>query len=113
MGSEKRKHKRLELNLSVKLGQIVVEGVGQDVNVDILDISETGIGFTSDKDLEIQSFFDLDINLWNGEKLATVIQIVRCQVISGEKHYGAVFVGLSELDALKIKIHELLESQKA
>ena len=36
-----------------------------------------------------------------------VIEIVRCEEKEGVYHYGAVFIGMTDTDALKIDIYQI------
>ena len=55
---ERRKHKRLDLEVRVELERLDEEGVTtlKYVHVEVTDISRSGLGFKSKADLEIGSY---------------------------------------------------------
>ena len=55
---EKRKHKRLDLDVEIQLERLDEEGVTtlKYVHVDITDISRSGVGFTCKKELETGTY---------------------------------------------------------
>ena len=78
---EKRKNKRLDLDVNVQLERLDEDGVTtlKFVHVDVTDISKSGIGFDCKKKLEKPDGF----------------------------HYGGVFIGMTDTDALKIDIYQI------
>jgi hypothetical protein len=108
---ERRRHKRLDLDVSVELERLDTEGTTtlKYVHVDVTDLSKIGIGFKCDKQLDIGSFYDVQLTIWTKEVITSVIEIVRCvpSSDSSEYQYGCRFVGLSETDGLKIEIYQI------
>lgn len=106
---EKRKHKRLELDVSVQLERLDEEGVTtlKYVHVDVSDISRSGIGFKSTQKLETGTYYDAKIQIWTKEVVDAVIEIVRRNDTENGYQYGATFVGMTETDALKIDIYQI------
>ena len=60
---EKRKNKRLDLDVNVQLERLDEDGVTtlKFVHVDVTDISKSGIGFDCKKKLEINTYYDAKI----------------------------------------------------
>ena len=107
---EKRKHKRLELDVSVQLERLDEEGVTtlKYVHVDVCDISRSGIGFKSAQKLETGTYYDAKIQIWTKEVVDAVIEIVRCDRQQGDMYkYGCIFIGMTDVDALKIDIYQI------
>lgn len=106
---EKRKHKRLDLNVDVQLERLDEDGVTtlKYVHVDVTDISRSGIGFNAAKELSIGTYYNTKIQIWTKEVVDTVIEIVRCDKEGDGYHYGAVFIGMTDTDALKIDIYQI------
>lgn len=107
---EKRKHKRLDLDVKIQLERLDEEGVTtlKYVHVDVTDISRSGIGFTCQKELEIGTYYDTRIQIWTKEVVDAVIEIVRRDDDPAKgKRYGAVFIGMTDTDALKIDIYQI------
>lgn len=106
---EKRKHKRLELYVDVQLERLDEDGVTtlKYVQVDVTDISRSGIGFNAKTQLSVGTYYNTKIQIWTKEVVNTVIEIVRCEETAGGYHYGAVFIGMTDTDALKIDIYQI------
>ena len=107
---EKRKHKRLDLDVSLQLERLDEEGVTtlKFVHVEVTDISRSGLGFKSEHEFEIGTFYDTKIQIWTKEVVDAVIEIIRCDKQSdGLYKYGCVFIGMTDIDALKIDIYQI------
>lgn len=106
---EKRKHKRLDLDVTVQLERLDEEGVTtlKLIHIDVTDISKSGIGFNCKKKLTIGSYYDTKIQIWTKEVIDAVIELVRCEEKPDGYHYGGIFVGLTDTDALKIDIYQI------
>lgn len=106
---ERRRHKRLDLDVTLELERLD-EGNIQTLryaHVQVEDLSKTGIGFSSDVDLEIGSIYNSRIQIWTKEVIETIIKIVRKNPREGVYEYGGHFVGMTEADALKIQIYQM------
>ena len=106
---EKRKHKRLDIDVSVQLERLDEDGVTtlKYCHVDVKDISRSGIGFTSKVELANHTYYDTKIQIWTKEVVDAVIQIVRSEEKPDGFHYGGVFIGMTDTDALKIDIYQI------
>jgi hypothetical protein len=106
---EKRKHKRLELDVNVQLERLDEEGITtlKYLHVDVTDVSKSGMGFTSTRELEIGTYYDTKIQIWTKEVVDAVIEIVRREKTDNGYQYGAVFIGMTDTDALKIEIYQI------
>ena len=104
---ERRRSKRLDLDVSVQLERLDTDGVTtlKFIHVDVVDVSKTGIGFTATQKLEAGTYYDMKLQIWTKEIIDAVVEIVRVE--ENEKGYGAVFVGMTETNALKIEIYQL------
>ena len=99
---EKRKNKRLDLDVNVQLERLDEDGVTtlKFVHVDVTDID-------CKKKLEMNSYYDAKIQIWTKEVVDAVIQIVRSEEKPDGFHYGGVFIGMTDTDALKIDIYQI------
>ena len=107
---EKRRHKRLDLDVSLQLERLDEDGVTtlKYVHVDVTDISRSGLGFISKQELAIGSFYDTKIQIWTKEVVDAVIEIVRCDRQHDDTYkYGCIFIGMTDVDALKIDIYQI------
>ena len=105
---ERRKHKRLDLEVMVELERLDEESVTTLKYVEVTDISRSGLGFKSKADLEIGSYYDTRIQIWTKEVVDAVIEIVRRDALpEGGYKYGCRFIGMTDTDALKIDIYQI------
>lgn len=106
---EKRRDKRLDLDVNVQLERLDEEGVTtlKYVHVDVKNISRGGIGFSCSKELAIGTYYDTKIQIWTKEIVDAVIEIVRREQDGDGYQYGAVFIGMMETDGLKIDIYQM------
>lgn len=107
---EKRKHKRLDLDVRIELERLDEDGVTtlKYVHVDVTDISRSGLGFKAGKALEVGTYYDTQIQIWTREVVNTVVQIVRREDLpDGMFKYGGIFIGMIDTDALKIDIYQI------
>ena len=106
---EKRKHKRLDLDVTVQLERLDKDGVTtlKFVHVDITDLSRSGIGFKASQQLEVNTYYDTKLTIWTKEVIDAVIEIVRRKEVDGVFEYGAEFIGMTDTDALKIDIYQI------
>lgn len=111
---EKRQYKRLELDVSVQLERLDEGEVTtlKYAHIDVTDISKSGIGFRSLKQLEVGSYYDTKIEIWTKEVVDAVVEIVREEKLpDGSYKYGAIFIGMSNTDALKIEIYQIFNDK--
>jgi len=106
---DRRKNKRLELDVSLQLERLNDGAVTtiKYIDVEIFDISKSGMGFTSKRELELGTFYDAKVQIWTKEVIEAVIEVVRCEKQGDRYVYGSVFIGLMDRDALKIQIYEM------
>ena len=110
MEEERRKSKRLPLNVDIKLEELEIGEVVtvKYLNVEVTDLSRAGLGFKCKQELEVGKHFDTKIQIWTKETIECVIEIVRKnQGDDGYIHYGCTFVGMSETYVLKIDIYQM------
>lgn len=112
---EKRRHKRLDLSVCLQLEKLDEDGMTtlKYANVQVADISHSGIGFSSKQELGVGTYYDTRIQIWTKEVIDAVIEIVRCNKDEdGETyHYGGVFIGMTDTDALKIDIYQIFNDR--
>ena len=108
---EKRKHKRLDIDVKVEIERIDAENMTtiKYMTVDVVNISKTGLAFrVKDVQFDIGAFFDARIQIWTKETIDTVFKVVRTNDLGdGLYEYGCIFVGMMDTDALKIEIYQL------
>ena len=107
---ERRKHKRLDLDVSVQLERLDQDDITtlKFIHVVVTDISRSGIGFVSDQNLKVGTYYDTKIQIWTKEVVDAVIEIVRRDALpEGGYKYGCRFIGMTDTDALKIDIYQI------
>lgn len=101
--TEKRRAKRMELNVSIKLGTLSGDEEKKYYDVELINLSKSGIAFKSGQTLEVGKCYDTRITIWTKEVIETVVRIAR----RNNEEYGGEFVGLASADEMKINIYEL------
>ena len=114
---EKRKSRRLDLDVTVELERID-DGEGlttvKMVHVDIVDLSRSGVGFKTKQELAVGSFYNTKLQIWTKDIIEAIIKIVRCSKDEDGYRYGAIFVGMIDKDALKIDVYRMFyESEES
>ena len=109
---ERRRSRRLELNTTLCLTKLT-NSEGTKTEVEVTDVSKSGIGFTSNVKLDIGSIHEAELVIWTKERIHTFLEIVRIEKRedTDEIYYGAYFVGMPLADVYKIGIYD--EFQKA
>lgn len=108
---ERRRSKRLELDVSLELERLDRDGITtlKYVHVDISDLSRSGIGFNAEQDLEIGSFYNTKLEIWTKEIIDTIVKVVRKNKTEKGFNYGGIFVGMTDTDTLKIEIYQMFD----
>lgn len=108
---EKRRSNRRELSSKLILKRLGGNSADEEVNIDITDVSKTGIGFTSAKVLEIGAVYEAYLRIWTQEVLHAFLEIVRIEKKDASTYsYGAIFIGMPEMDAARIEVYDMVES---
>lgn len=105
---ERRRNSRLELNSKLIVKRLD-GGTEQEVDIDIVDVSKTGVGFSSDTPLNIGEVYEGYLTIWTKEVLHAFMEIVRIEKRDNVYIYGAIFVGMPEMDAARIAVYETVK----
>lgn len=109
---ERRKSKRLDLEGRLISKRLDIKE-GEEVTIEIFDISKTGIGFYSEEPLVIGAVYELFLTLWTKENIHTFFEVVRVELKKDKRlAYGAIFVGMSEVDVGRIESYYTIKKQK-
>ncbi|MBR5337078.1 MAG: PilZ domain-containing protein [Lachnospiraceae bacterium] len=114
MTEERRKFKRLDLDVEIQL-QCISEGdvtTEKYLRVEVFNASEGGLAFRTPYELKVGSCYDTKLVIWTKEEIRAIIKIVRVTEKDGRFEYGCTFVGLAYYDAMKIKIYQLLRENE-
>lgn len=104
---ERRRNNRLELDSKLILKRLD-GGKNQEVNIEVVDVSKTGVGFTSTTALNIGEVYEGYLTIWTKEVLHAFMEIVRIEKRDNVFVYGSIFVGMSEMDAARISVYETI-----
>lgn len=106
---ERRKNERHELNSTIVIKRL--DGSeAQQVEIDIVDVSKTGVGFTCSEALTIGAVYESFLKIWTQETLHAFLEIVRIVKENGTFTYGAIFIGMPEMEASRISVYETVEN---
>lgn len=111
LGYERRKFKRLPIELHLEVNNIFKQDYEMinnlDAEITVFDISKSGVGFYCEADLPYEYYFNCKIKLDESSFFYAVLQIVRkFKNDEGNNTYGAEFVGLAPFLANKIDEYE-------
>jgi len=109
--SERRRTKRTKL-----ASRLIVKRLdateNKEVEIDIVDVSKEGVGFTADRALKIGAVYEGFLTIWTKEVIHAFLQIVRIELLEDNFFgYGARFVGMPEMEANRIEVYQTVEEQ--
>ena len=108
---ERRKSKRTPLT-----SRLIIKRLDgnerQELAIEVLDVSKTGVGFNCSEPLSIGAVYESYLTIWTKEVLHAFLQIVRIEMKENGYVYGASFVGLPEMDASRIEVYQTLHDEK-
>ena len=84
----------------------------EDVEIEIVDVSKSGIGFQCEQLLGIGSVYEGFLRIWTQEVIHAFLEIVRIEKKEDGFHYGAIFIGMPASDASRIEVYDTVESLK-
>lgn len=109
--NERRKNKRTDMQSRLVIKRI--DGnVGKEAAIDIVDVSKTGIGFECEEALQIGEVYEAYLTIWTREVLHAFLQIVRIELRPGGYSYGAVFIGMAEMDSSRIETYQTVSEME-
>lgn len=108
---ERRKNRRLALSSKLLIKRLDTDQPPKEVNIDVSDVSKTGVGFTCSEALEIGAVYEVFLTLWTKEVLHCFLQIVRIELKEENQYsYGSIFIGMSEAEASRIETYSTIEN---
>lgn len=109
---ERRRNKRMELK-SHLLASRLDSSEKEEIGVDVLNVSKTGIGFTSERLLNIGNVYEAFLTIWTKEVIHAFIEVVRIEKDGDNYQYGGLFIGMPECDLQRIDVYQVVsESDK-
>ena len=81
----------------------------EEVEIDVLDVSKTGVGFSCHVQLTIGAVYETFLKIWTDEVIHAFLKVVRIeQSEDGRYICGTIFIGLPEMNARRIEVYDLL-----
>ncbi len=109
--AERRKNKRTEMPSRIVIKRI--DGnANKEASINIVDVSKSGIGFECPEALQIGDVYEAYLTIWTKEVLHAFLQIVRIELRPGGYAYGAVFIGMGEMDSSRIETYQTVSEMK-
>ena len=108
---ERRKSKRTILK-SKLLAKRLDSDVNEEIGVDVMNVSKTGIGFSCDEILEMGAVYEAYLTIWTKEVIHAFVEIVRIEKDEDAFKYGGIFIGMPEMDAARIEIYDTVNSNQ-
>lgn len=107
--NERRKGQRSELSSRLVIKQLDGKGT-HEVAIEINDVSKTGVGFSSTEALAIGAVYEGFLTIWTKEILHAFLEIVRIEKTEDCFEYGAIFIGMPEMEASRIEVYQTVNS---
>ena len=104
---ERRKSKRTILK-SKLLAKRLDSDVNEEIGVDVMNVSKTGIGFNCDEILEMGAVYEAYLTIWTKEVIHALIEIVRIEKTAENYEYGGLFIGMPEIDLQRIDVYNVV-----
>ena len=101
---ERRKSKRTDLS-SRLLVKRLDKSAQEEIGVDFMNVSKTGIGFYCDDLLDMGAVYEAYLTIWTKEVIHAFIEIVRIEKNVETYEYGGLFIGMPEVDLQRIEVY--------
>ncbi len=108
---ERRRNKRTAMESELVIKRLDGSEDPAEVNIEVLDVSKTGLGFVSNQLLQIGEIYEADLTIWTKEVLHVLLRIVRIELKERGYFYGAVFMGMSDVDAFRIEVYQAVHDE--
>lgn len=109
MADERRKQQRLDMTSRLVIKRLDDNSVSE-VAIEVADVSKTGVGFTSTEVLTIGAVYEGFLTIWTKEVLHAFIEIVRIEKKTDIYEYGAIFIGMPEMEASRIEVYQTVNA---
>ena len=73
-------------------------------------MSKSGVGFSCSKPLEIGAVYESHLRIWTQEVLHAFLEIVRIEKKEDGFAYGAIFIGMPEMEASRIQLYDTINN---
>ncbi|MCQ2080223.1 MAG: PilZ domain-containing protein [Lachnospiraceae bacterium] len=107
---ERRKNVRMEMPSTLTVKRLDGKS-SEEVDIEVIDVSKTGVGFSCSAALEIGAVYEANLRIWTQEVLHAFIEIVRIEKKGTLFEYGAIFIGMPEMDSARIEVYQTVETE--
>lgn len=107
---ERRKAKRMELISTITVKPLNDNDVPSQVVIDVIDVSKTGVGFSSKDLLHIGTVYEAHLTIWTKQTIHCFLEIIRIEKTNDGYIYGATFVGMTGMESSRIDIYDIVSS---
>lgn len=111
MQNERRRNKRTSMESSLVIKKLGGNGSNKEVSVEIIDVSKSGVGFTCQEPLQIGEVYESFLTIWTKEVLHAFLQIVRIEIVENGYSYGALFIGMPEMESSRIEVYQTVNEK--
>ena len=88
---EKRKDRRMSLSAKLLIKNMNDDSVkAEEVEIEVLDVSKTGVGFICNSPLSIGAVYEAHLKLWTDEVIHAFLKVVRIEQTKDEKYKKAL-----------------------
>lgn len=101
---ERRKSKRTDLTSKVLVKRLD-KSAQEEIGVEVMNVSKTGIGFYCDELLDMGAVYEAYLTIWTKEVIHAFIEIVRIEKNVDTYEYGGLFIGMPEVDLQRIEVY--------
>jgi len=109
--NERRKSKRTSMESRLIMKRLDGNS-NNEVLINIVDVSKDGIGFECTEPLQIGEVYESYLTIWTKEVIHAFLQIVRIELKAGGYAYGAVFIGMPEMDSARIETYQTVSEME-
>lgn len=104
---ERRNSKRTELKSRLIVKRVDLDSQ-EEIDVEVMNVSRTGIGFYCDELLDIGAVYEAYLTIWTKEIIHAFIEIVRIEKKPDTFEYGGLFIGMPEIDLQRIDVYNVV-----
>ena len=112
MQQDRRRNKRTSMPTKLVIKKVGGSSGNGEVSVEIVDVSKTGVGFNCNEPLQIGEVYESYLTLWTKEVLHALLQVVRIELTNDGYSYGAIFIGMPEMDAARIEVYQTVNDSQ-
>lgn len=110
-GAERRRSKRMDLTSRLVIKRLdSQDDAMKEIAIEVVNVSKTGLGFDCTYPLEIGAVYEAYLTIWTKEVIHAFVEIVRIVKEDDVFHYGSIFIGMPEMDAMRIQIYDTIQS---